>query len=514
MNYENLVLVIESTLRITDQDTEQLIPYVLKDDQHKILKAIVDNDRLIVLKGRQIGSSTVCCAYVAIYLCINPGSSVAVLANNDNQSKYLARKISTFLNQLGVGLSRDNAKELILSNGSELHVITANSPSGSESTAGRGKTFSLVYASEAAFYENSEAVWASITSSVTKNAKIVLESTARPSSGIFKKLWDGKQYTQVFCSVEDHEGYQLEPDTLSDQEWEALQEENDFTRRDSAAWWSHKLNTEFIGDRTRMLREYPVRQDQAWTVAGGRWITTQSIVYPHVILQPRNSAPGAIGPLFNAAGTPVYIPTGIWSGYIKQFNPPVVTNKYIMAIDPAGGNGGDDSVIIVYNLNTKKIDASWSNNNTPLDLQLEAIMYLDSIYRPEHIYVEKTGLGKGLVDFGRKKNKLIVALDTGEKSKYQGLLLVKNWVEKGGGAGEDFLKNVESCSLSYKPKSGKEEFTGKKDMLMCMGFILLREDLYKRLVNPAPPDFVDQRLFKMERLYRKQPTEIGFPKFN
>jgi len=451
---------VAKLLKITNQGSGGWEPFVLYDHQKELLDKLRENDRTIVLKARQLGISTVCLLYIWTLAIMNENIHVGVVADNFANSQGLLGKIKEFSKQLGIETRTDNTKQLVLSNGSTFTAITVNSGVGKDNTAGRSKTFHVLLLSESAFYHNSYAVFASLTSATIPNAVILLESTATAQRTAFRSIWDNSEYYKHFISCEDHENYQEDPGEIKDEEWKTLQEEYGFTSRSHASFWWKKLNNEFGGNVNHLLREYPVIPAHSWTSASGRFITKNPS-----IIQPIRSVSRSV----------------IWSE-------PKWGGHFVMGVDPAAGVGRDNSSIVVWDLVLRKPAATYSNNTDKFPDIVEEIKLLQKMYATHAIYCETNGIGAGLLPLLHREGLPAVEWKTTESTKYSGLLLVKNMVECDDLClDSSFSNQVQELVYELSPGGTKETFNHPGDTLMALSFCLLNESAWEFVKTQEPP---------------------------
>ena len=276
-------LKLAQRLSVLDQKTGSLIPFDLNQEQREILRCMLEHQRLVIVKGRQIGCSTVSAYLVVLAALMNPGLPICIIADEQVKSEGLLMKIKGWLKELGVKLHKDNVRSCILANGASIDAISAMSTSeDDESRVGRSKSYGCIWGTEQAFWRNARAVWAALTSTAGLSAKILVESTGSPAGELFESLarnavdardviGDQERYARLFFGVEHHEAYRRDPQSIDDDLFEALKEKHGFQRRDAAAWWEWKRTTDLGGDTQRALREYPVTFDDAFAFPLGRY---------------------------------------------------------------------------------------------------------------------------------------------------------------------------------------------------------------------------------------------------
>lgn len=450
--------VAATAVRILDQRTGATKSWRFYRHQERVIEELIEHDRTIYLKARQMGISTLMVFYTLMLGILNADIRVAIVADKFDNSMGLLEKIRDFCRQLGVNLKTDNQKRLVLSNGSSYDAITVNTGIGGDSTAGRSKTFHVLLLSEAAYYKDSHAVFASLTSSAIPGAITIVESTATPGPTMFRSLWDNSNFYKRFLSMQDHAAYRRPDNEISDEQWRALKIKFGFQDRGAASFWWSKLHNEFGGDRNRLLREYPILPEHSWSTASGRWISRD---------------PPVRTPVSTVSKTQI-------------FADPKFGGHYIMGVDVSAGVGRDRSSIVVWDLVSRQIAAIYSSSDDKMPEVAAEIAALHRLFAPHNIYIEKNGIGGyWLVPEVRKLNIPVTEITTSESSKYSGLLLVKVAVEKDGVAADQVFAD-ECSALAYELVGQKEKFT-HCDVLMALSFALLHEKDYEHSIKAAPP---------------------------
>jgi hypothetical protein len=435
MSSADKYLAVLRQMKIKDQRTAKTIPWSIYPQQELLLRAICDHDKVIVLKSRQIGSSTLCLAYAALYGIKTAGATIAIVAHNAATSKKLQSELRQFLSQCGKRLRTDSQYLLELNNGTKYVTLTAGSK-----TAGRGYTFSLIVASECAYYENSQDVMAALLATTTNNAKVIIESTAAAGDNYYRSIWDGEnEYKKVFSPFSQHPNYKTMRDVTEDDI--ALPRSHGIQNVESATWWMDKYR-DLGSDEIRMLREYPEHPHQAFSASQGRWIPTDTEVLPY--------------------HTDHVYP-------IKIFQSPSADMKYYVGVDVAAGHGGDDSAIVVYG-SDERIHATYAANTVKIDEYAHVIQRVVDLYEPKMVIVEKNGLGEGLSAILNQAGVLHIPHTTTATTAYTGMLWVRNQIVAGLAACETLRDNCQSCQIETN-SSGKTKYTGRKDMLMALSLL-------------------------------------------
>ena len=100
-------------INILDQGTGEKAPWKLYSHQIKVLSTLLQHDRTVWLKARQLGISTLMTYYVLMLGVLNNNIRVGVVADNFSNSIGLLEKIKEFCIQLGITLQIDNQKRIL-----------------------------------------------------------------------------------------------------------------------------------------------------------------------------------------------------------------------------------------------------------------------------------------------------------------------------------------------------------------------------------------------------------------
>lgn len=180
------IKIVETLVRIQDK-SGNLIPLKMKPAQAKYWGDRSGAD--IILKGSQMGFTTLIQAEFFIDAMINPGTEVLIVAQRDDSAKRLfeitSRMYHAIPDSLRMPATSDTTHMLKLDFGegrtSTIEVGTAGSKS-----FGRGRPVHRALFTEVAFYEgNEQNTMAGIIARVVKDGRYVEESTANGQSGKF-----------------------------------------------------------------------------------------------------------------------------------------------------------------------------------------------------------------------------------------------------------------------------------------------------------------------------------------
>lgn len=143
----------------------------------------------IILKGRQIGISTVVAGYALWLMLFHSDKKVLVIATKQETAKNLVSKVQFMYDGLPSWMKfpKDDVTKNKLSlgfpNGSEIKAV-ASSPD-----AGRSEALSLLIIDECAFIDDAEEIWASAQATLSTGGDAVLLSTPNGQGNFFHKMW-------------------------------------------------------------------------------------------------------------------------------------------------------------------------------------------------------------------------------------------------------------------------------------------------------------------------------------
>lgn len=465
----DVALKLAECLYIIDQKTGQLLPFVLNEEQRVVLQALCENDRVIVLKGRQVGCSTVGAFFCLLLCTINPGLPAGIIADTMDNAEGILKKIRDWLEQLNIPLKKDNVRSIELANGATVLALTANSKAvgTKEAKAGQSRSFGYIHSSEHAYWNDGGATWSRLTAGALSKSIHLIESTGTfgEDNDFTGKWYNGEGFKKIFIGVELHSNYQLPENTISDDTWHYLRETYRFTNRATAAWWYVKLTTDFSNDVNRMLREYPVVPEHAFVYSDKdrhikKYIETSIVV------------------------------KGDWNYYpaYKSIKEPL-----IVGVDVAFGVGGDASAIAIIGHKTGKIHATYRDSNIEIPDLIKLIRNVIWEYEPLVTIIESNGLGGKVCQYLSGHN--IIRHHSAEDEKAFRRSRLKGDIELGEiVVGGHLIQEILSSTVNEKRKPVKYE--GMDDLLSALSFA--REYRYRNPYKEPPPD-LDPTIFNVRK---------------
>lgn len=154
--------------------------------QDQLLEDFNDYRFNVILKGRQLGISTITAGYIVWLMMFHRDKAILVMATKFETAGNLVRKVKNMIKNLPdwLKLSKidiDNRTSFVLSNGS---TIKASSTSGD---AGRSEALSLLVLDEAAHIDGLEELWTGLYPTLSTGGRCIALSTPNGVGNWFHK---------------------------------------------------------------------------------------------------------------------------------------------------------------------------------------------------------------------------------------------------------------------------------------------------------------------------------------
>jgi hypothetical protein len=165
------------------------INFNLYEFQEKTLPQFQNNRYNIVLKGRQLGLSTLTAGYALWRMLFTDDFKVLVIATTQDVAKELVSKVQLMYEKLPVWLKKTakedvfNKLELTFKNGSSIKAV-----SSSEKSA-RSPSISLLLVDEAAFIDKMDDIWTAAQATLATGGDAILLSTPNGMGNLFHQKW-------------------------------------------------------------------------------------------------------------------------------------------------------------------------------------------------------------------------------------------------------------------------------------------------------------------------------------
>lgn len=374
--------------------------------------------RIIVLKARQLGFSTISEAVMFGWMMIHPGTEGLVLANEADTSEALFSKTKLFWETWPYA-PFFNLKYATKANiqwvetRSQLKIATAGNR-----MSGRGHTFHAVHLSEVAFYPDPRTLMLGLQQSVPENHGTIMlvESTANGIGNHFYNLWNDavegvSDYTPMFFPWWRHPEYQL-PTSLSSRLELDPEERHLLKLMHEASYdtdqvyrrihWRRWMLKNKVADLEQFMQEYPSEPEEAFRTSG-------TPVFPHTKVKEsfhnRDTCSchgGTVGYLIEDATHGKVKFYKDRAGPVTIFKHPstrdLSPNRYFVGADPAETVYGDYCSIQVINRATNEQVAVYSDRVDPRHLANE-VMKMGRYYHNAMVCPEAEGGGQECIAF-------------------------------------------------------------------------------------------------------------------
>jgi len=346
-------------------------------EQLKLIQQLENSHKhLAVLKGRQIGSSTVVCAYLFWkWITSKDPITVAILSHKLASSKHLLSIWFRFYDNLPQALQVD----LIERNSTTMttiHGASVIAVSGEASGGLRSFTANYIHLSEYAFAPNAEELKATAMASLNEG-RLIQESTANVFGDahhidLLKAQRGEGNLDYLFFPWSEHTEYRkkISGDFYLKPEEEEVK--NRYGLDDNQiAWRREKI--EQLG-YYKFIREYPLSIDEAYGGNGNAYFDEDCFRY--------------INRLDIEAADDT----------INYFGDYTVHTAYAIGVDVGAGTGGDPSVIVVMDKTTYEPVCIWSSNRCSVVECADRLEHIAAEYGNCRILVEENAIGSALLN--------------------------------------------------------------------------------------------------------------------
>jgi hypothetical protein len=266
----------------------------------------------IILKGRQIGISTVVACYALWMMLFHKDKNVLVIATKQDTAKNLIFKVQFAYDNLPVWLqvpcTENNKLSLRFKNGSTIKAATAAGDSG------RSEALSLLILDEAAFIKNAHEIWVAALPTLSTGGQAILISTPNGVGNFFHKT-----YSDAISGIAQQRGDDLMHFNAIKLDWRVHPE------RDQK--WRDQMG--LIQGERAARQEY-----DAEFIGSGNTVIDADLVefYAKSVLQPIEK-------------------TGL-DGNVWVFERPDPRKSYMLVADVARGDGSDYSAFHILDIET------------------------------------------------------------------------------------------------------------------------------------------------------------------
>lgn len=358
-----------SRLRIVDK-RGHMIKMRPNGEQMKIIEALSQGRDVLVLKPRQIGSTTATAAFFfwQIYTSRIPQTHI-ILSHKTASAKHIFDIHKRFYDSLPQALRRPLAVDTstmmqFADTGATISAVSAGGDGGL-----RSFTASSIHISEFAFTPNADELKATAIAALN-GGQLCIESTADAWGDPLHReigLWQNGDvdWEFLFFPWSDHDEYRTTPPSG----WEAPTTAAGESMLDlDQQWWAYKMRGR-LGE-TKFRREYPLSVDDAYAQTENSWM----------------------GPALFTDLQPVQLDRegGAWDAVDPS-------DRYAIGVDCGAGTGGDLSAYAVVSVTTgAPVEIKRSNRHPPSEWA-EVVAAASKRWCGAKVLVESNGTWGGVV---------------------------------------------------------------------------------------------------------------------
>lgn len=344
---------------VIDSKEQGLTPLRFMGSQKALLSALSrgferDIHHFVILKGRQLGISTLMLALDLFWISAYAGSQAAMVADKEKTRDQFRATLDGYMKALPRAYRRPvkshNRNQLVLGNRSRLaYLVSGGRQAGS---LARGAGLNFIHATEISSWSNEEGVGSLMASMAETHPRrlYVFESTAR-GYNLFHDMWQdarrARSVEAVFLGWWLKEANALNPASSLFRVYDGpLQgEERRWARelkqlhgyelsREQWAWWRWQLS-EKLHSRELMLAEYPLHEEQAFVLTGDQFFDLAALnkLKKSTTLFPVTRYSYRLGAKFEDMEL-----IRDEQGELCVWEDPLPGASYVIAADPAYGN--------------------------------------------------------------------------------------------------------------------------------------------------------------------------------
>lgn len=396
---------------IQDRDTMEMKPLDLTEPFAWAQDILVDeivkqyNEgkpvRIIVLKARQLGSSTLTAAVLFNWAFLFPGASELIVAHDTETTQSLFEKTSIAWENWPLNVAytlrhRTQRRLTWKETNSTIRIATANNVK-----SGRGRTIHALHCSEVAFWEDAETLMTGLRQTVPNRhgTIIIMESTANGVGNYFWKQWEmatrgESEFVPLFFPYFFAPDCQAEYTMIEEKDLNEYERwlKNDLMVPMSAIQWRRwAIPNLSMGDENRFKQEYPAVPEEAFLSTG------RPVFPPEAVRKQYKPTPFARGRISSKGGKYEFVnhPGGEFYVYRKPFADKS-WRGYLVAGDPSRSIIGDPSCIQVINRQTFEQVAVWHGTIDPVTFA-HRIIEIGRYYNDAEVSCEIEGGGQSTI---------------------------------------------------------------------------------------------------------------------
>lgn len=252
----------------------------------------------VILKGRQMGISTVTLALDIYWMFKHPGLQAAVVTDTDENREIfrslLGQYIDSLPRHLRPGIKTHNRTQLVCKSPCGSRMIYMVAGTKKKGDLGRAKGVNLLHATECSSWGDEEGFGSLMNSLAQTNPHrlYIFESTAR-GYNLFQTTWevakDSETMVAIFIGWWRNELYQVPVDspqyktywdgvpTSDERVWigEIFELYGVEISANQLAWWRWYVTEKMKGDEMMALQEMPPTEDYAFQLSGSKFFSAE-----------------------------------------------------------------------------------------------------------------------------------------------------------------------------------------------------------------------------------------------
>lgn len=370
---------IEEYIKIKDKNSN-IIPFTINEPQQRLYDIIKQQSiakkpvRIIILKARQMGFSTITEAVIFKKTATKKNVNSGIIAHKDESTTNLfnmsKRIYDNLPEELKPVIKNSNAKELIFNTkdnkglDSKIKCMTAGGQG-----VGRSDTFNNLHISELAFWQGDKKTTLNgLMQAVpnTSDSMIIIESTAN-GFDYFKELWDKavnkeNDFIPLFVGWHELKEYQM-PYTGFELTEEEQQIKNLYSlTNEQITWRRWCIANNCGGDIQLFKQEYPINPQEAFISTGTCVFDKEAIINRmQELKQPIKQGYFVYDTYYSKDFNEVLIKDNTikWiddnDGYIKIYEEVKNGYPYVLGGDTAGEGSDNFAGQVINNISSKQV---------------------------------------------------------------------------------------------------------------------------------------------------------------